>query len=149
MYRPRKADSRTVVRAGVGVIILDKEGRILLEKRSDCGFWGIPGGSVEPGESVAQTAVREIKEETGLTVRVTGLFGVYSAAKCRLVTYPERVVQLVDSIVEAKIVRGRLKCSHESEELAFFPLDRLPKAVVPPALEVLRDVRKGRKGVLR
>jgi len=149
MYRRRKADRDTVVRAGVGVIIRDQSGKILLEKRSDCGLWGIPGGRIEPGESVERTAVREIREETGLTVRVTRLFGVYSGSRARLVTFPERVVQLVDSMVEAEIVRGTLKCSHESEELAFFPLSRLPKDIVPPAMEVLSDLRKGLKRVLR
>jgi len=149
MYRRRKADRNTVVRAGVGVIIRDKRGRILLEKRSDCGLWGIPGGSVEPGESVERTAVREIREETGLTVRVTRLFGVYSGGAARLVTFPERVVQLVDSLVEARIVRGTLNLSHESEDLAFFPLNKLPKDIVPPARGILSDLRKGRKVVLR
>jgi 8-oxo-dGTP pyrophosphatase MutT (NUDIX family) len=131
------------------VIIRDERGRILLEKRSDCGLWGIPGGSVEPGESVERTAVREIREETGLAVRVTRLFGVYSGGRSRLVTFPERVVQLVDSLVEAEIVSGTLKCSRESEELGFFPLNRLPKGIVPPARKVLSDVRRGLKGVLR
>lgn len=149
MYRRRKADRHTVVRAGVGVLIRDGRGRLLLEKRSDCGLWGIPGGSVEPGESVERTAVREMLEETGFTVRVTGLFGVYSGGGTRLVTFPERVVQLVDTIVEAEIVRGTLKCSHESEELAFFPLNGLPKNIVPPARAVISDLRKGLRGVLR
>ncbi len=149
MYRRRKADRNTVVRAGVGVIIRDERGRILLEKRSDCGLWGIPGGSVEPGESVERTAVREIREETGLTVRVTRLFGVYSGGGARLVTFPERVVQLVDTLVEAEIVRGKLKCSPESEELAFFPLNELPKGIVPPAQKIFSDLRKGLRAVLR
>ena len=149
MYRRRKADSDTVVRAGVGVIIRDRRGRVLLEKRSDCGLWGIPGGSIEPGESVERTAVREIREETGLTVRVTRLFGVYSGGGSRLVTFPERVVQLVDSLVEADIVSGTLKHSLESEDLAFFSLRRLPKDLAPPAREVLSDLRKGLRHVLR
>lgn len=149
MYRPRKADKDTVVRSGVGVLIRDADGRILLERRSDCGFWGIPGGRVDPGESVARTAVREAFEETGLTVRVTGLYGVYSDGRTRLVTFPDRVVQLVDTIVEAEITGGRLKISSESLELGFFPLDELPPGIVPPAMEILRDLRAGRRDVLR
>lgn len=149
MYRKRRADRNTVVRSGVGVIVRDPEGRILLERRSDCGLWGIPGGRVDPGESVSRTAVREIYEETGLRIRVTGLYGVYSDGRTRLVTFPERVVQLVDTIVEGEILRGRLRPSSESLELGFFPVDRLPRDIVPPAMEVLRDLRRGRRGVLR
>lgn len=149
MYRRRKADQDTVVRSGVGVLIRDAKGRILLERRSDCGFWGIPGGSVAPGESVERTAVREALEETGLAVRVTGIYGVYSDGRTRLVTFPERVVQLVDTIVEAEITGGRLRISSESLELAFFSLNKLPPDIVPPAMEILKDLRAGRTGVLR
>jgi len=145
MYRRRKADKDTVVRSGVGVLIRDEAGRILLERRSDCGFWGIPGGRVDPGESVERTAVREALEETGLTVRVTGLYGVYSDGRTRLVTFPDRVVQLVDTIVEAQITGGRLKISSESLELGFFSLDKLPPGIVPPAMEILPDFPPGRR----
>ena len=54
-------------------------GEILLIKREDFEVWGLPGGSVEPGESVAQAAVREVHEETGLKVKLTRLVGIYSS----------------------------------------------------------------------
>ena len=50
-----------------------EDGRILLAKREDFEVWCIPGGMVEDGESVARAAVREIAEETGLTVELTVL----------------------------------------------------------------------------
>jgi ADP-ribose pyrophosphatase YjhB (NUDIX family) len=62
---------------GVSVAIL-KENKILLTKRKDVGFWCIPGGSVEDGETVSQSAVREVKEETGLDVELKRLVGIYS-----------------------------------------------------------------------
>lgn len=61
-----------------GCIIFDEQNRLLLQKRSDCGQWGFLGGMVEFGESVEETAVREVKEESGLDVEITSLFGVYS-----------------------------------------------------------------------
>ena len=145
MYRSQKADSNTVVRAGVGVIVRDKNGHVLLERRSDCGMWGLPGGHIEPGESVSSTAIREAKEETGLDVRITGLFGVYSEPVGRIVTFPDRVVHLVDTIVEAEIVGGELRCSQESLEIKFYNIDDLPVDIVPPAQPIIRDIRNRQK----
>jgi ADP-ribose pyrophosphatase YjhB (NUDIX family) len=62
---------------GVSVAIL-YENKILLTKRKDVGFWCIPGGSVEDGETVSQSALREVKEETGLDVELKRLVGIYS-----------------------------------------------------------------------
>ena len=59
-------------------IVLDDAGRILLHTRTDNGLWSIPSGSMEPGESIAETAIREIREETGIEARVKRLLGVYS-----------------------------------------------------------------------
>ena len=62
---------------GVVVAVLTKQG-VDLQLREDAGLWNLPGGVVEPGESLAQAAVREVMEETGLAVRLTRLVGVYS-----------------------------------------------------------------------
>lgn len=61
-----------------GVLAVDGLGRVLLQKRRDTGQWAIPMGEQELGESVTQCAVRETAEETGVTVEVTGLLGIYS-----------------------------------------------------------------------
>ena len=149
MYARKTADADTRIRAGVGVIIRDERGWILLEKRSDNGMWGVPGGRIEPGESVMQAALREIEEETGLAVKITGLLGVYSGPSGRIVTFPDNVVQLVDIVLEARIVSGELSCSNESEKLQFFPLSALPGDLVPPAREPLQDIANGVSGAIR
>jgi 8-oxo-dGTP pyrophosphatase MutT (NUDIX family) len=139
------------VRIGVGVVIRGSGDTILLEKRRDCGWWGLPGGKVEPGESLVEAAVREVVEETGLTVEITHLIGVYSNPIGRIVTYPDNgdVVQLIDVIVEARVLSGSLICSQESEEVRFFSSSQLPEEIVPPARQPIADVFEGQRGVLR
>ncbi len=149
MYTPREADEHTTVRVGVGVAVCDEQDRVLLEKRSDCGIWGLPGGRIEAGESINQAAVREIEEETGLTVKITRLIGVYSEPAERIVTYPDNIVHLVDIFLEAKVISGELTRSEESEELRFFHPSDLPDEVVPPGRVPLQDFLQGYSGVIR
>ena len=140
------------VRVGVGVVIRGPGDTILLEKRRDCGWWGLPGGKVEPGESLVDAAVREVREETGLAVEITQLIGVYSDPSGRIVTYPDNgdVVQLVDVVVVgARILSGSLMCSQESEVVRFFSPSQLPEEIVPPARQPIADAFKGQCGVLR
>jgi 8-oxo-dGTP pyrophosphatase MutT (NUDIX family) len=149
MYASREVNSKTIVRLGVAVVVRGDGRTILLERRSDCGWWGMPGGRVEPGESVEQAALREVREETGLVVQVTGFVGLYSEPAGRIVTFPDNVVHLVDAAVTAEIVSGELTLSSESEELRFFRVDELPDDIVPPVRRLLADAIEGVSGVLR
>jgi 8-oxo-dGTP diphosphatase len=58
--------------------VRDITGRLLLVRRCDTGDWELPGGHVDPGESAAEAAVRETAEESGITVQITGLAGIYT-----------------------------------------------------------------------
>lgn len=151
MYAQKEADSNTRVRVGVGLIVRNADRAILLEKRSDNGFWGLPGGRIEPGESILLTASCAVREETGLTISITRLLGVYSGPEHRIVAFPDGVVQLVDVLLEAVVVAGELACSSESLDLRFFlPADFPSEAeIVPPARLPLRDAVKGVAGVIR
>lgn len=59
------------------ILIINRSGELLLVQHSD-GTWGIPGGLMELGESVEECAIREAKEELGITIRNLNLIGVYS-----------------------------------------------------------------------
>lgn len=150
LFRQRVADERTQIRLTVAVLVRNEHGHILLEKRRDCGLWGMPGGRLEAGESVRETAEREVLEETGFTVRVLGLLGVYSGPADRIISYPDNVLQIVDVLVEAVITGGTLRISDESEAMTFFPVDALPPdaALIPPARRIVRDIVAGTSGVL-
>ena len=134
MYSNQVIDPHnTHVKVGVGAIILDDTGRILLEKRSDNGMWGLPGGGIEPGESIRVTALREIKEETGLDIEITGLVGVYSDPQAgRIVTYPDNgdIRQLIDIVLIGVVVSGKMIKSSESLDLRFFNTDSFPTDLV-------------------
>ena len=153
MYSNQVIDPHiTHVKVGVGVIVVDDSGRVLLEKRSDNGMWGLPGGGIEPGESVYETALREVKEETGLDIEITGLVGVYSEPWAgRIVTYPDNgdVRHLVDIVLISEMISGEMVISSESLDLRFFNPDSFPLDLVPPAIQPLEDFVAGKKNVLR
>jgi len=150
LYARQPANAATQVRVGVGIVIWNAAGQILLERRSDCGWWGLPGGRIEPGETIRGSALREVEEETGLKVHLTHLVGVYSDPGERLVVYPDHAagVQLVDIILAATVAGGTLRCSSESREVRFFAPDSLPAEIVPPAQAPLADALNGRRGVI-
>jgi ADP-ribose pyrophosphatase YjhB (NUDIX family) len=134
-----------VIRPGVSAVILTPEG-ILLQRRSDNGFWGLPGGGVEPGESVTEAIVREVREETGLEVRPGRLVGVYSSPSVhQIVTYPDgNVIHYVSSTFEARIVGGALACGSESLELGWFDPQKLPDGLMPMHKIRIEDALAGR-----
>ncbi|MFE6909471.1 NUDIX domain-containing protein [Streptomyces erythrochromogenes] len=110
-------------------VVTDDQGRILLQRRRDNGLWALPGGGMGLGESLPGAAVREVKEETGLDVEITGLVGTY--------TDPRHIIEYSDGEVRrqfnvcftARVVGGAPALSDESTELRFVApgeLDALP-----------------------
>src|SRR3989442_864108 len=113
----------------VKVIVHDQDGRVLLLQRSqasknNAGKWESPGGKVDPGESFDTTLVREVKEETGLTIELKGSFGVCESKRAK----PPVVYLVMEA--EAKATKVRLSHEHaafqwaspeEFEEIAISP----------------------------
>jgi len=98
-----------IVAATASVIILNSENSILLQLRTDDGNWGIPGGFVEPGETVEETARREVFEETGLEVDKMELFGIYSGKELYN-KYPNGdETYFVDTVFITNIVNGEMR----------------------------------------
>lgn len=63
--------------------VVSASGNVLLIKRKDCDAWALPGGNGEPGETIAETAIREVREETGIEIELTRLVGIYSSPRWR------------------------------------------------------------------
>jgi ADP-ribose pyrophosphatase YjhB (NUDIX family) len=112
---------------GTAACIRNQRGQILLQRRSDCGLWGFPGGGQNLGESATQAVVREVYEETGLQVEPVQLIGTYGDPSfARTFANGDRV-QPVVAFFSARAVGGQLRVhSAETLELAYFPPDNLP-----------------------
>ena len=136
----RLSVSAVVWRNGAG---LDRE--LLLMQRSDNGQWGIPGGYVELGESVAMAARREVREETGVEIQLGRLVGVYSDPAVQVIHYPggERV-QSVNLCFEAQAVgEGAASTPEETLATGYFAPRDLPEPFVPIHRVRLRDALVG------
>lgn len=119
------------LRPSVAAIITNDDGHVLLQRRSDNGLWGLPGGGVEIGESVSTAIVREVQEETGLTVEIERLVGVYSDPRFQVVRYADgNVVHYINTLVACRVVGGTLQTCEETLDLQFFDPARLPEGML-------------------
>jgi ADP-ribose pyrophosphatase YjhB (NUDIX family) len=117
------------------------EGRILLTKREDFETWILPSGGVEDGESLAQAAIRETKEETGLDVELTRLVGVYS----RLSNMSAGHMVLF----AAKPVGGEIECQEgETIEVEWFAFDKIPEPLSLGHARRIKDAIEGARGMV-
>ena len=115
-------------------IIVRADGKILLQRRADNGRWGLPGGAMELGESIAEATLREVREETGLDVEIVRLLGVYSDPREQVVSYPDgNVVQHVSASFECRVIGGTLRSDpSETLELAWHDPRALPQPFMIP-----------------
>lgn len=113
--------------AGATVVVM-KNNRILLNLRSDTNTWGIPGGAIEIGETLEDTARRELKEETNLEAESFTLLNVFSGKEFYF-KYPNGdELYSVVVLYLANGVRGDLRIADgESFELKYFDRNEIPK----------------------
>jgi ADP-ribose pyrophosphatase YjhB (NUDIX family) len=96
--------------------------KILLIRRTDNSRWSVPGGYMEPGESVAEACAREVWEETGPHVRVGRLISVYSTPHILLEYSDGNRIRLVILHFEAEPTEGELCIGGETTEIGYFAL---------------------------
>jgi 8-oxo-dGTP pyrophosphatase MutT (NUDIX family) len=106
-------------------LVTDSDGRILLLRRSDSGNWALPGGTMELGESLPGCAIREVLEETGLTIEITGLVGTYTDPRHVIAYADGEVRQQFNICFTGRITGGSLTESEESTALRFVAPDEL------------------------
>ncbi len=129
--------TRPILMVGAAILVVDRQQRLLLMKRSDSGCWGPPGGATEPGERVEEAAKRETLEETGLMIHSMNLFGVFSGPELYY-KYPNG-----DEVYNVTIVylsrdftgwsdQPVITLDHEHTEWGWFDKEHIPADISPP-----------------
>ena len=145
--REAVGDDRPLLLAGTGLIALDPDGRVLLQRRSDDDTWSLVGGYLEIGEVPEDAARREAEEEVGLKLGDLELFGVFAGPEIYH-DYDRGRVYGVTILYVARHVTGEPRADHdEVKETRFFPLDALPdtlEQVTRPLLERFVQAERSR-----
>ncbi|WP_330249182.1 NUDIX domain-containing protein (plasmid) [Streptomyces sp. NBC_00562] len=123
-YNDPSAPKANSVVPSVTAVVRDAGGRLLLIHKTDNGLWALPGGGHDIGESVADTVVREVAEETGIVVEVDSVVGLYTNPR-HVIAYDDGEVRQQFSICFcAHPVGGSLRTSSESKEVRWIsPVD--------------------------
>jgi ADP-ribose pyrophosphatase YjhB (NUDIX family) len=111
---------------GGSALVVDDQGRILLQRRTDSGNWSLPGGTMDLGETLGGTVVRETREETGLDIELTGILGIYTDPRHVIVWADGESRQEFVVVFTARVTGGTLAVSDESTEVAFVPPADIP-----------------------
>jgi len=120
--------STYIFRIGVFAII-ESEGKLLLARRSDIGWWNLPGGGMEAGEAVDEALKREVREEVGIEISIEQLVGVYSK--------PQKSEVVLTFWCHP--ISGTPGTSDEVSESGWFAPDNLPEPLLPKHHQRLTD----------
>lgn len=120
----------------VTVFVLDAQDRVLLIRRTDNGLWAIPGGAQDFGEYIAETAVRETKEESGIDVEVTGIVGIYTDPKHVMAYSDGEVRQQFSICFRARYLSGKPTSSSESSEVRWVGRKDLGALPIHPSMRL-------------
>lgn len=128
--------------------IVNENNEVLLQKRGDCNKWGLPGGALELGESAEEALIREVKEETGLDVRVEKLLGVYTKYLYKYNNGDE--AQTISIVFLCKSIGGKLHIDYkETLDLRYVKLDKLPTLFNKVNQDIIEDYLNGKSCVFR
>ena len=121
--------TRTIKVPGGRAILANPDGEVLLQKRTDFGIWGLPAGCPEANETALESIVREVREETGLTMLDPLCIGYSSNPDYESIQYPNGdLIHCYSLIFVATSWRGEMiEHNEETEQLAFFAPDLLPE----------------------
>lgn len=119
------------------IIHVPGRGVVLVERRNEPHGWALPGGFIDHGETAGRAALREVREETGLRVELTSLFGVYSdpARDPRMHTMTTVYTAVAVDLVE-------LRAGDDAAGACVFALDKLPEPLVFDHGRILDDYRR-------
>jgi 8-oxo-dGTP pyrophosphatase MutT (NUDIX family)/quercetin dioxygenase-like cupin family protein len=126
----KEAPTANSLKPAVAVAVFDAAQRLLLVKRRDSGFWAMPGGSMELSDSLESCARREVREETGVDVAITGMIGTYTDP-ATIIAYSDGEVRREFSILLAASAKDAsdhaLVHDDESTDVQWVKLDELAR----------------------
>lgn len=123
----------------VTAFVLDDQGRVLLIRRTDNGLWAIPGGAQNFGEYIAEAAVREAAEESGITIEVTGIVGVYSNPNHVMAYADGEVRQQFSICFRGRYLDGKPTPSSETSEVRWVAREDLDVLPIHPSMRLRID----------
>jgi ADP-ribose pyrophosphatase YjhB (NUDIX family) len=138
-YNDPDAPKANSIVASVTAIVRNDTGALLLVHKTDNNLWALPGGGVDPGESVSDAVVREVEEETGLDVQVLELVGVYTNPRHVMAYDDGEVRQQFSLCFHTHLVGGTLTTSSETNEVAFVPINQLGSLNIHPSMRLRID----------
>lgn len=149
-YHDPAAPAANSLVVGSSAVVADRDGRILLQRRSDSGNWALPGGAMDIGETLAESAIREVREETGFDVRIERIVGIYSDPG-HVFAYDDGEIRQEFSICLAcAITGGSLSVSSESTDVRFFTPEDIPGIKIHESILIrIRDYLSDQSPVLR
>lgn len=124
---------------GGSAIVVDREERILLIYRTDNDMWSLPSGVMDIGETISDAVVREVHEETGVHVEITGLVGIYSDPRHVIAYSDGEIRQQFNICFRATVVGGAPRASSESREVRFVAPDDLNNLDMHPTQRLRID----------
>jgi 8-oxo-dGTP pyrophosphatase MutT (NUDIX family) len=120
----------------VAAAVRNDAGELLMIHRTDNNLWALPGGGMDIGESISETVVREVGEETGIEVVVTGLVGIYTNPRHVMAYDDGEVRQQFSVCFTARPTGGELKTSHESRSVRWVDPAYLDTLEIHPSMRL-------------
>lgn len=116
--------ARKLILNCAGALII-RDDKTLFQRRTDNGMWGLIGGLLEMNKTYEEAVLREIREETGLEVRLDSFLGIFH--NHNMVWRNSDAAHVISAIYTASIVSGEPRIDEESYELRFFGRDEIPE----------------------
>ncbi|QGK71196.1 NUDIX domain-containing protein [Allosaccharopolyspora coralli] len=135
-YRDPEAPRANSLAVAVAVFIQDESGRLLMIERTDNGYWAIPGGAQDVGETTREAAIREVREETGIDVAINEVIGIYSDPH-HVIAYDDGEVRQEFSILlRGRPTGGELRTSYESRRVHWVPPPEIESLTIHPSMRL-------------